>query len=111
MKRDLHPKDYRPVIFRDTNSGALFLTKSTAASAATVKWQDGREYPVIDVHITSASHPFYTGKEKLVDIEGRVDRFKAKTEQAKQLRAKAAGKHAKDQRRVAAKKQKQASKR
>lgn len=90
MKKDLHSKDYRPVVFRDTASGTMFLTKSTAPSTDTVKYDDGNSYPVVDVHISSASHPFYTGKEKLVDIEGRVDKFKARAKRATELRKEAA---------------------
>lgn len=106
MKKDIHPTDYRVVVFRDTSNGALFLTKSTAASTDTIKWEDGHEYPVVDIHISSQSHPFYTGKEKLVDIEGRVDRFKAQSERAHAMREKVAAKHAKNQARKAAKQSK-----
>lgn len=83
MKKDLHPTDYRPVVVKDTSTGFAFLTKSTAKSDKTVKWEDGNEYPVLEVYISSNSHPFYTGKETLVDTEGRVDRFKARAEAAK----------------------------
>jgi large subunit ribosomal protein L31 len=86
MKKDLHPKGYRVVVFEDLNNGARFLTRSTVASEETLKWDDGNEYPLIKVHISSASHPFFTGQEKLVDIEGRVDRFKARAEAAKAAR-------------------------
>jgi large subunit ribosomal protein L31 len=86
MKKDLHPKGYRVVVFEDLNNGARFLTRSTVASEETTKWEDGNEYPLIKVHISSASHPFFTGQEKLVDIEGRVDRFKARAEAAKAAR-------------------------
>lgn len=82
MKKDLHPKEYRPVVFQDLNNGFSFLTRSTATSEETIKWEDGNEYPLIKVHISSASHPFFTGQEKLVDVEGRVDRFKARQEAA-----------------------------
>ena len=82
MKKDLHPTEYRPVVFQDAAAGFAFLTSSTAKSDQTIKWEDGNEYPVIQVHISSASHPFYTGKEKLLDTEGRVDRFKARAEAA-----------------------------
>lgn len=103
MKSDIHPTNYRLVVFRDSSNGALFLTKSTAPSTATIKWEDGTEYPVVDVHISSQSHPFYTGKEKLLDIEGRVDRFKAQAERASSLREKNAAKHAKNKARQVAK--------
>src|SRR6266702_2100498 len=82
MKKDLHPTDYRPVVFQDAAAGFAFLTSSTAKSDQTIKWEDGNEYPLVQVHISSASHPFYTGKEKLLDTEGRVDRFKARAEAA-----------------------------
>lgn len=82
MKKDLHPDNYRPVIFRDQSAGFTFLTRSTAKSDQKLKWEDGNEYPVVDVYISSASHPFYTGKEKLVDVEGRVDKFKARQKAA-----------------------------
>ncbi len=82
MKTDTHPTNYRPVVFQDLNNDATFLVRSTASSDETIKWEDGNEYPLIKVHISSASHPFYTGQEKLVDVEGRVDRFKARQEAA-----------------------------
>lgn len=75
--KDIHP-DYRPVVFRDTASGTMFLTRSTVATKQTIKYDDGNEYPVFDVEISSASHPFYTGKQKLVDTAGRVERFRRK---------------------------------
>lgn len=78
MKKDLHPTDYRPVVFQDDAAGFAFLTQSTAQTNETIKWEDGKEYPLIKVHISSASHPFFTGEEKIIDTEGRVDRFKAK---------------------------------
>jgi len=93
MKKDLHHKDYRLVVFEDLNNGERILTRSTVAAEETTKWEDGNEYPLIKVHISSSSHPFFTGQEKLVDIEGRVDKFKARTEAAKAAReAKAAKK-------------------
>ena len=78
MKKDLHPTDYRPVVFQDDAAGFAFLTQSTAATNETIKWEDGAEYPLIKMHISSASHPFFTGEEKIIDTEGRVDRFKAR---------------------------------
>lgn len=81
MKKDIHPKNYRPVVFQDLNSGETFLTRSTASTEETIKL-DGNEYPLIKVHISSSSHPFFTGQEKLVDVEGRVDKFKARAETA-----------------------------
>jgi large subunit ribosomal protein L31 len=86
MKKDLHHKDYRIVVFEDLNNGTRFLTRSTVAAEETTKWEDGNEYPLVKVHISSSSHPFFTGQEKLVDIEGRVDRFKARTEAAQKAR-------------------------
>lgn len=81
MKKDIHHSNYRPVVFQDLNDGTNFLTRSTVATDETIKL-DGVEYPLVKVHISSASHPFYTGQEKLVDVEGRVDRFKARQEAA-----------------------------
>ena len=78
MKKNIHPTNYRLVVFEDLNDGTKILTKSTIASEETTKWDDGDEYPVVKVHISSSSHPFYTGQEKLVDIEGRVDKFEAR---------------------------------
>ena len=75
MRKDIHPKDYRLVAFRDMSNGFTFVTKSTAASKETVKLEDGIEYPLIKLEISSTSHPFYTGKMKLVDTAGRVDKF------------------------------------
>lgn len=98
MKKDLHPDNYRLVVFEDLNNGFRFLTRSTAATEETTKWEDGAEYPLVKVHVSSASHPFFTGEEKILDIEGRVDKFKARAE---------AGKAAKDKRAKAAKKQSQ----
>lgn len=82
MKKDLHPSNYRPVVFQDLNNNQTFLTKSTVTTEETITL-DGVEYPLVKVHISSASHPFFTGQEKLVDIEGRVDKFKARQEAAK----------------------------
>jgi len=96
MKKDLHPDNYRLVVFEDLNNGFKFLTKSTVASNEVVTWEDGKEYPIVKVHITSASHPFFTGEERILDIEGRVDKFKARA---------AAGAAAKDKRAAAAQKQ------
>jgi large subunit ribosomal protein L31 len=78
MKSNIHPPQYRPVVFSDEVAGFAFLTQSTAQTADTTKWEDGNEYPLVKVHISSASHPFFTGEEKIIDTEGRVDRFKAK---------------------------------
>jgi len=75
MKKDIHPTNYRLVAFRDMSNGFTFLTKSTASSKETVKLEDGIEYPLIKLEISNTSHPFYTGKMKLVDTAGRVDKF------------------------------------
>ncbi len=75
MKKEIHPENYRLVAFKDMSNGFTFVTKSTAASKETVKLEDGNEYPLIKLEISSTSHPFYTGKMKLVDTAGRVDKF------------------------------------
>ena len=98
MKKSLHPDNYRLVVFEDLNNGFRFLTRSTASSDNTTKWDDGNDYPLIKVHITSASHPFFTGEERILDIEGRVDKFKARAaagQASKEKRAAAAQKTAK----------------
>lgn len=74
MKADIHP-DYHPVLFRDLASGKVVLTRSTATSSKTETWEDGNEYPIIEVEISSESHPFYTGKQRIMDSAGRVERF------------------------------------
>jgi large subunit ribosomal protein L31 len=85
MKKDIHPANYRPVVFQDSNNGTTFLTRSTVASEETISL-DGVEYPLVKVHISSSSHPFFTGEERIVDVEGRVDKFKARQEAAKKAR-------------------------
>lgn len=75
MKADIHPQ-YRDVVFQDVTANFAILTRSTLSSKETIKWQDGNEYPLLKVEISSASHPFYTGKQKLVDTSGRVDKFR-----------------------------------
>ena len=92
MKTNLHPTDYRPVVFRDDVADFAFLTQSTAQSDETIKWEDGNEYPLIKVHISSASHPFFTGEEKIIDTEGRVDRFKNRAAAAEARKAQLANK-------------------
>ncbi len=82
MKSDIHPENYRPVIFHDNSSGDRFLIGSTIASSSTDKWTDGVEYPVVYIDVSSASHPFYTGQEKVMDTAGRVERFKARAAKA-----------------------------
>ena len=76
MKKDIHPDSYRKVIFEDTTAGKRFLIGSTIETKKTDKWEDGKEYPVYQVEISSASHPFYTGTAKTIDTAGRVDKFK-----------------------------------
>ena len=76
MKKGIHPKEYRFVVFQDMSNGYKFITKSTANSKETTEWEDGKEYPLIKLEISHTSHPFFTGKMKLVDTAGRVDKFK-----------------------------------
>jgi large subunit ribosomal protein L31 len=75
MKTDIHPKT-QEVVFHDISSDFKFLTRSTMSSKETIKWEDGKEYPVIKVEVSSASHPFYTGKHKIVDSAGRIDKYR-----------------------------------
>jgi large subunit ribosomal protein L31 len=77
MKPDIHPK-YRPVVFHDVSADFKFLTRSTAETKDTIAWEDGKEYPLIKVDISSESHPFFTGKQKFVDAAGRVEKFQKK---------------------------------
>jgi len=76
MKKDIHPENYRMVIFHDNSSEARFLVGSTIATSQTDTWEDGVEYPRVNVDVSSDSHPFYTGQEKVMDTAGRVERFK-----------------------------------
>jgi large subunit ribosomal protein L31 len=78
MKKEIHPKNYRQVIFHDNSNGTEFLISSVIATKETKKGKDGKEYPFYGVEISSASHPFYTGNEKVLDVAGRVERFKAR---------------------------------
>ena len=87
MKSSIHPQDYRPVVFSDEEAGFAFLTQSTAQTKETIKWEDGNEYPLVKIHISSASHPFFTGEEKIIDTEGRVDRFAARMKAAAEAKA------------------------
>jgi large subunit ribosomal protein L31 len=75
MKQGIHP-EYRPVVFRDVSADFAFLTRSTITSEKTVEWEDGRTYPVVDVDVSSASHPFYTGRSRVLDTAGRVEKFR-----------------------------------
>ena len=78
MKKGIHPEDYRFVVFKDMSNGYQFLTKSTAPSKETVQWEDGNEYPLVKLEISHTSHPYFTGKMKLVDTAGRIDKFKTR---------------------------------
>ena len=78
MKKDIHPAGYRSVIFEDVTAGKRFLIASTVATEKKDKWEDGKEYPMFQVEISSASHPFYTGQSKVIDTAGRVDKFERK---------------------------------
>lgn len=107
-KSRVQPKDYRYVVFLDEAAKFSFLTRSTAQSDETITWEDGKEYPLIKVQISSASHPFFTGEEKIIDTEGRVDRFKARAKRAEALRA-SLGNKAKKAEKEAAKKAEKAN--
>jgi large subunit ribosomal protein L31 len=87
MKTDIHPGNFRPVIFHDNSSGTRFLVGSTIDTEATDKWEDGKEYPIAYIDVSSASHPFYTGQEKVMDTAGRVERFKARASLASKKKA------------------------
>lgn len=77
MKKDIHP-NYRDVVFKDVSCDFAILTKSTVQTDQTTTWEDGNEYPLVKIDISSASHPFYTGKQKIIDSEGRIEKFKKK---------------------------------
>jgi len=83
MKQDIHPKGYRLVVFKDMSNGHSFLSRSTAGSKESIKWEDGNEYPLVKLEISNTSHPFFTGKNMLVDTAGRIDKFKRKYEKKK----------------------------
>ena len=85
MKKDIHPKAYRTVVFKDTSNDTMFLTRSTAPSRETIWWEDGNEYPVVKVEISNTSHPFYTGKSMFVDTAGRIEKFKKRYEKKTSL--------------------------
>lgn len=87
MKKDIHPKNYRPVLFIDNSNGAEFIISSTVNTEEKGKAKDGKEYPIYRLEISSASHPFYTGNEKILDSAGRVERFKSKVASAKAKKA------------------------
>ena len=83
MKKGLHPASYRYVVFKDMSNNTSFLSKSSAQSRETIKWEDGNEYPLIKLEISNTSHPFFTGKNVLVDTAGRIDKFKKRYEKKK----------------------------
>lgn len=105
MKKDLHPKTYRPVVFQDLNNNQTYITRSTVATEEKITI-DGTEYPLVKVHITSSSHPFFTGEERVLDIEGRVDKFKARAKAAEEAREKRASAAKKQSLRKAARSEK-----
>ena len=76
MKKGLNPESYRFVVLKDMSNGISFLSKSTAATKETIVFEDGKEYPLVKIEISNTSHPFYTGKNMLVDTAGRIDKFK-----------------------------------
>jgi large subunit ribosomal protein L31 len=77
MKKGIHP-DYKPVVFQDASANFAFLSRSTIKTNEMIQWEDGNTYPLVRLEISSASHPFFTGKQKLVDTAGRVEKFKKK---------------------------------
>lgn len=83
MRKGIHP-EYRPVVFKDDSTGYVFLTRSTMSSEAMIEWEDGNEYPLVKLDISSSSHPFYTGQQRLVDTAGRVERFRRRYSQQDQ---------------------------
>ena len=109
MKSSIHPQNYRPVVFSDDQANFAFLTQSTAETKETIKWEDGNEYPLVRVHVSSASHPFFTGEKRVIDIEGRVDKFEARRKAAEERRQALANK-AKKAKAEQAKKSEKASK-
>jgi large subunit ribosomal protein L31 len=78
MKKGIHPENYRLVVFKDMSNGYSFITKSAAAASETITMEDGNDYPLIKLEISHTSHPYYTGKMKLVDTAGRVDKFRSR---------------------------------
>jgi large subunit ribosomal protein L31 len=78
MKKDIHPDNYRFVVFKDMSNGHTFLTRSTAGSKETITWEDGKEYPLLKLEISNTSHPYYTGKMQFIDSAGRIDKFNKK---------------------------------
>ena len=109
MKKDLHPANYRLVVFQDLNNQQTYLTRSTVATEDKIT-VDGTEYPLVKVHISASSHPFFTGEERVLDIEGRVDKFKARATAAEAAKAKRIAAAKKQSTRAAAKAEKAADK-
>lgn len=87
MKKDIHPESYRKVIFEDVTSGKRFLIGSTIETEKADKFDDGKEYPVFKIEISSASHPFYTGQSKTIDTAGRVEKFKTRAAASKKTKS------------------------
>ena len=83
MKQGIHPANYRFVVFKDMSNGYSFISRSTAPSKESVKWEDGKDYPLVKLEISNTSHPFFTGKNVLVDTAGRIDKFRKKYEKKK----------------------------
>lgn len=80
MKKGIHPDNYRFVVFKDVSNDYAFLTRSTAETKDNIKWEDGNEYPLVKLEISNTSHPYFTGKMKLIDTAGRVDKFRSRYE-------------------------------
>ena len=78
MKKGIHPENYRLVVFKDTSCDYSFLTRSTVETSETIKWEDGKEYPLYKIEISNKSHPFFTGKQNLIDTAGRIEKFKSR---------------------------------
>lgn len=78
MQKEIHPKEYRFVVFQDASADYSFLSRSTIATRETTVWEDGKEYPLVKLEISNQSHPFFTGKMKFVDTAGRIEKFKRK---------------------------------
>ncbi len=85
MKKDIHPQNYRMVVFKDISCDYSFITRSTVETKDTVTWTDGKEYPLVKLEISHMSHPFYTGKMKLIDTAGRVDKFRSRYAKKKEV--------------------------
>lgn len=83
MKKGIHPENYRFVVFKDMSNGYAFLSRSTANTKETIKWEDGNEYPLVKLEISDTSHPYYTGKMVLVDTAGRIDKFNKRYQKKK----------------------------